>query len=201
MPDNGAVRNRAISDQLTLVLRTLHDCHEAEDELPRPLLPQPVSLGKALADVMELQQRAVANAIHTIHTSLTAWSAPGSAGYRDRITATLHRPTPPGVDGDLRLGIEEARKLVPHQNATTLQVAASVLGAVGWMVEHPREGLCTPEDLDHKTVLRIAGPYLGPCPSMPTNWTPLDDRSDPFRKFVPQPSAEDVWQFGSFLLP
>ena len=39
-----------------------------------------------------------------------------------------------------QLGIEEARQLVPHQNATTLQVAASVLGAVAWMLGRSRRG-------------------------------------------------------------
>jgi homospermidine synthase len=100
-----------------------------------------------------------------------------------------------------QLGIEEARRLVPHQNATTLQVAASVLGAVAWMLDHPDRGLCTPENLDHEAVLRVAGPYLGPCPSLRTDWTPLTSPGDPFMSLAPRPSAEDVWQFGSFLLP
>ncbi|MFA5314287.1 MAG: saccharopine dehydrogenase C-terminal domain-containing protein, partial [Methanomassiliicoccales archaeon] len=54
------------------------------------------------------------------------------------------------------LSIEEARKLAPGQNATTVQVALGVVSAVMWMIEHPREGLCTPEDLPHDYVLKIA---------------------------------------------
>ena len=37
-----------------------------------------------------------------------------------------------------QLGIHEARRLVPHQNATTLQVAASIFGALVWMLRNPR---------------------------------------------------------------
>jgi len=99
-----------------------------------------------------------------------------------------------------QLDIKEARELVPHQNATTLQVAASVLGAVAWMLRNPNRGLCVPDDLDHEAVLEVAGPYLGPCPSIPTSWTPLAQRGYPFEQVTgSRPHDEDVWQFTSFL--
>ncbi|MBP7691373.1 MAG: homospermidine synthase [Anaerolineales bacterium] len=99
-----------------------------------------------------------------------------------------------------QLDIHEARRLVPHQSATTLQVAASVLGAMVWMVRHPRQGVCVPDDLPHRDVLAAAGPYLGPCPSVPTDWTPLKHRFDPFERWSPhaRPADEDVWQFEAF---
>jgi homospermidine synthase len=101
-----------------------------------------------------------------------------------------------------QLGIDEARKLAPHQNATTLQVAASVLGALIWTLNHPKEGLCVPDDLDHREVLAVANQYLGPCPSIQTDWTPLLNRVDPFEGYGrPRPRDEDVWQFASFLAP
>jgi homospermidine synthase len=100
-----------------------------------------------------------------------------------------------------QLDIHEARRLVPGQNATTLQVAASVLGALDWMVRNPRKGLCVPDQLPHREVLAIANPYLGPCPSIPTDWTPLHNRFEPFANFGrPLPSEEDMWQFETFLL-
>jgi len=101
-----------------------------------------------------------------------------------------------------QLSIEETRALVPGQNATTLQVAASVLGAVAWMVAHPEQGVCVPDDLDHREVLRWADPYLGPCPSARTGWTPLADRVDLFDRFNgrPRPLDDDVWQFATFSL-
>lgn len=99
-----------------------------------------------------------------------------------------------------QLDIHEARKQVPGQNATTLQVAGSVLGAVRWMIEHPREGLLTPEHLPHLEVLETAKPYLGPCPSIQTDWTPLKNRDDWFANFGrPRPLEADLWQFGTFL--
>ena len=38
------------------------------------------------------------------------------------------------------LSIEESRRLVPHQNATTMQVAISVVAAAMWMIENPERG-------------------------------------------------------------
>jgi homospermidine synthase len=100
-----------------------------------------------------------------------------------------------------QLDIKEARELVPHQNATTLQVAASVLGAIAWMLRNPDRGFCVPDDLDHAEVLEVAGPYLGPCPSMPTSWTPLAQRGYPFEQVNgTRPADDDVWQFTSFLV-
>jgi homospermidine synthase len=99
-----------------------------------------------------------------------------------------------------QLSIDETRQLVAHQNATTLQVAASVLGAVAWMVKNPRRGLCVPDDLPHAEVLAVANPYLGPCPSVQTDWTPLKNRFDPFARFSKRlPDHEDLWQFETFL--
>ena len=100
-----------------------------------------------------------------------------------------------------QLSIEETRALVPGQNATTLQVAASVLGAVAWMVANPDRGLLVPDQLDHREVLRWADPYLGPSPSVRTDWTPLANRVDLYDRFNgrPRPSNDDLWQFATFL--
>ena len=99
------------------------------------------------------------------------------------------------------LDIEETRKLVPHQNATTLQVACSVLGAVAWMIKNPNEGVNVPDDLPHEEILEWAKPYLGPFVSQSTDWTPLKNRVDLYEKFSkPRPKDDDVWQFESFLV-
>jgi homospermidine synthase len=99
-----------------------------------------------------------------------------------------------------QLDIDETRQLVPGQNATTLQVAASVLGAVFWMIRNPKRGFNVPDDLPHDEVLGVANAYLGPCPSVQSDWTPLTNRVDLFAKWggATRPAAEDVWQFGSF---
>ena len=71
------------------------------------------------------------------------------------------------------LSIEESRRLVPHQNATTMQVAISVVAAVMWMIENPQMGICVPDDLPHDYILDISKPYLGNFISIPSDWTPL----------------------------
>jgi homospermidine synthase len=100
-----------------------------------------------------------------------------------------------------QLDIDEARELVPHQNATTLQVAASVLGAVYWIVANPNQGLCVPDDLDHEQVLAVANPYLGPSPSVPTDWTPTSHAYDPFSGYkAAVDDGGEPWAFGNFLV-
>jgi homospermidine synthase len=99
------------------------------------------------------------------------------------------------------LDIHEARQLVPHQNATTLQVACSVMGATLWMLRNPREGVCLPDDLPHEEVLSFARKYLGPMFEGEVDWDPLMNRVDLYKGFDSyKPTAEDTWQFQSFLV-
>jgi len=98
-----------------------------------------------------------------------------------------------------QLEIDEARRHVPHQNATTLQVAASLLGALAWMIRNPHKGLVIPDQMPHREILEVANPYLGTCPSVQTDWTPLKNRYDPFEKFGQRrPSEDNLWQFETF---
>jgi homospermidine synthase len=100
-----------------------------------------------------------------------------------------------------QLDIHEARQLVPGQNATTLQVAAAVLGGLVWMIGHPNQGILVPDDLPYKDVLNVAGPYLGKMPSVRSDWTPLQARSHLFAKWGTTPISDaDLWQFASFLV-
>jgi homospermidine synthase len=97
------------------------------------------------------------------------------------------------------LDIHESRRLAPGQNATTVQVACSVLAAVEWMIRNPRKGVCVPDDLPYEEIMETALPYLGPTLSRPCDWTPLQNRVDLFARFgKPRPAAEDVWQFDTF---
>jgi homospermidine synthase len=99
------------------------------------------------------------------------------------------------------LSIEESRRLVPHQNATTMQVAISVVAAVGWMIENPQRGVCVPDDLPHEFILEISKPYLGKFISMPSDWTPLQHYTNVFEGYVPDASDRaDPWQFKNFLV-
>jgi homospermidine synthase len=99
------------------------------------------------------------------------------------------------------LDIEEARRLVPHQNATTMQVAISVVAACMWMIENPRRGLSVPDDLPHDYVLNISKPYLGKFVSVASDWTPLKHYVNPFSGYnKPQLDLSDPWQFKNFLI-
>ena len=97
------------------------------------------------------------------------------------------------------LSIDEARSLVPGQNATTLQVAAGIVAAVLWMFENPREGIKLPDDLPHDFVLDIAKPYLGKFISTPSDWTPLKNRKIFFKEHPSAKYNPDPWQIENFL--
>jgi homospermidine synthase len=99
------------------------------------------------------------------------------------------------------LSIEESRRLVPHQNATTMQVAISVVAATMWMIENPAEGVKVPDDLPHEYVLGISKPYLGNFISTRSDWTPLRDYENAFSGFnKPDFDRRDPWQFKNFLI-
>jgi homospermidine synthase len=94
-----------------------------------------------------------------------------------------------------RLSIEEARRLAPYNNATSLQVVAGVLGAMIWALENPDRGVVEPDDMDYRRVLDIADPYLGDIVGKYSDWTPLQDRGWLFEEDV---DRTDPWQFKNF---
>ena len=91
-----------------------------------------------------------------------------------------------------RLTIAEARRVAPHNNATSLQVTAAVLAGVVWALEHPRQGIVEPEEMDFERVLEIVRPYLGEVVGVRGDWTPLDGRETLFAEDL---DHEDPWQF------
>ena len=66
-----------------------------------------------------------------------------------------------------QLDIHEARQLVPGQNATTLQVAASVLAGLIFMIGNPCKGILVPDELPHREILDVAGSLPGALPVGP----------------------------------
>ena len=94
-----------------------------------------------------------------------------------------------------RLTIEQARALAPFNNATSLQVVAGILGGMAWALRHPDAGLVEPDELDHRTVLETALPYLGEVVGVWGDWTPLRDRSPLFDE---EKDLDDPWQFLNF---
>ncbi len=98
------------------------------------------------------------------------------------------------------LTIEESRKLVPHQNATTLQVGIGVVSAIMWMIENPAEGVNVPDDLPHDYVLNVAKPYLGKIISEPSDWTPFKNYQIFFRENSNvHLDKKNPWCFQNFL--
>ncbi len=97
------------------------------------------------------------------------------------------------------LSIGESRALVPHQNATTVQVAIGVVSAVMWAIENPSRGICLPDSLPHDYVLKIAKPYLGKLVSEPSDWTPFRNYQ-PFFKENPSSylDKKNPWCFKNF---
>ncbi len=94
-----------------------------------------------------------------------------------------------------RLSIEATRALVPHNNATSLQVTATVLGGLVWAIENPDRGVVEPDAVDHARILEIARPYLGELVGVFSDWTPLADRGGLFSEALDHASP---WQFGNF---
>ena len=98
------------------------------------------------------------------------------------------------------LSIRESRLLVPHQNATTVQVAIGTVSAVMWMLENQQKGVCMPDDLPYEYILNIARQYLGQFVSIPSDWTPLKNyqiffKENPYLRL----DRKNPWSFNNFL--
>jgi homospermidine synthase len=91
-----------------------------------------------------------------------------------------------------QLSIGEARKLAPHNSATSLQVTCASLAGVVWAMENPNCGIVEPEEMNFRRCLEIAMPYLGPVVGQYTDWTPLHERE---RLFPEDIDKSDPWQF------
>jgi homospermidine synthase len=94
-----------------------------------------------------------------------------------------------------RLTIDEARGLVPHNNATSLQVTVAVLAGMIWAIENPKSGIVEPDEIDFQRNLEICTPYLGKVVGAYSDWTPLLDRG---RLFPEDVDRDDPWQFKNF---
>jgi homospermidine synthase len=95
--------------------------------------------------------------------------------------------------------VEEAREAAPHQSATTVQVAASILGAIDWLLRSPREGVRVPDELPWRQVLDVALPYVGTTWSGPLDWDPVTTKVDWFDRWSGRTlDHDDYWQFTNF---
>ncbi len=94
-----------------------------------------------------------------------------------------------------RLGIDEARRIVPYNNATSLQVTAAVLAGMIWALENPDRSIVEPDEVDHERIIEIARPYLGDLVGAYSGWTPLEERGCLFPEDL---DRADPWQFKNF---
>jgi homospermidine synthase len=94
-----------------------------------------------------------------------------------------------------QLSIDEARRLAPYNNATSLQVTVAVLAGVVWALENPRAGIIEPDEMDFARCMAIMRPYLGKTVGAYSDWTPLRDRG---RLFPEDLDTADPWQFKNF---
>ena len=99
------------------------------------------------------------------------------------------------------LSIHDARKLIPNQSATTVQVASAVYAAVAWAMKNPDQGLLVPDDLPWKEVLAFAEKYWGGFHSEAADWDPLMHRNDLYRNWNGRAyDHADPWQFSNFVV-
>ncbi|MCS6948684.1 MAG: hypothetical protein NZM12_13830, partial [Steroidobacteraceae bacterium] len=91
-----------------------------------------------------------------------------------------------------QLTVDEARRLVPYNNATSLQVTVACLSGMIWAIENPNCGIVEPDEMDFRRNMEICLPYLGTMAGVYTDWTPLTDRE---RLFPEDLDRTDPWQF------
>jgi homospermidine synthase len=124
---------------------------------------------------------------HTLR-SIQAWQASGRSRPPQLETLTLS----PMVQGFDELGVllcspglscwygstlhaRDALGFLHHPscgNATSVQVAAGILGALAWMMRNPLAGVVEAEDMDHCVVLAVARPMLGQVRGVLSPWHP-----------------------------
>jgi homospermidine synthase len=93
-----------------------------------------------------------------------------------------------------RLDHGGAMSMLPESNATSIQVAAGILGALSWMMQNPSEGFKLPEHLPHKSILAVAKKYIEPFCSLVSDWSP------PFLHApCSSPMTDSPWQLTAML--
>jgi homospermidine synthase len=99
------------------------------------------------------------------------------------------------------LNIRDAKRLVPLQNSTTIQVSISLVAAVMWAIENPQNGFCRVEDLPHDYILNICKPYLGQFISKEFTWNPGLHATNWFNERKDKEiDKANLWGFQNFLV-
>lgn len=82
------------------------------------------------------------------------------------------------------LTAQQANALAPCNNATSMQVVATIVASIKWMLLHPCEGVIEPEDVDHNFVLDEALPWLGHVRGVDSGWRPAGADRPQFQDFL-----------------
>lgn len=100
--------------------------------------------------------------------------------YEELVEGTDHLGILLGIEGGhsywfgSSLSTVEARAIVPHANATSMQVAAGVLCGMIWAILNPEKGVVEPEGMDSDFILRVVAPYMGQVYGVWTDWSPVE---------------------------
>lgn len=94
------------------------------------------------------------------------------------------------------LSNEQAKQLVPYQNATGLQVSSAVIAGISWALNNPESGIVEAEEMDFKKCLSIQKPYLGSLELHFTDWNPLNIN---FSNFPREVDILNPWSFKNVL--
>lgn len=81
-----------------------------------------------------------------------------------------------------QMTIERARELIEGENATSVQVAGSLIGGIIWMIKNPKNGYTEPESVPFDEILAIGDKYWEPLAMVETDWTPNQDVNSLFYK-------------------
>ena len=70
------------------------------------------------------------------------------------------------------LSIGKARRQAPHNSATSLQVASSIIAGLLWMLENPQCGVVESEAMDHSLIYDLAVEFWAPIVCEFVTWQP-----------------------------
>jgi homospermidine synthase len=93
------------------------------------------------------------------------------------------------------LDIRTARRFLPHNNATSVQVVAPVLAAILYAIDNPNLGIVEADQLPYDQMLIYSDPYMEQLVGEWTDWTPLENRNNLFPEDI---DLSDPWQFKNF---
>jgi homospermidine synthase len=84
------------------------------------------------------------------------------------------------------LTAQQANALAPYNNATSMQVVATIVASIKWMLLHPYEGVIEAEDVDHHFILAQARACLGHVRGVESGWRPAAAERPQLQDFLIQ---------------